>query len=92
MFQQQGIDIELERNPATGKYDAKLSSSGPNKGNPVFSDTRSHAVLTTLVSRKRGQRPGDQVQSGGYYGDSQNRRGTLRVRNSSPMPRMAGSN
>lgn len=77
MFQQQGIDIELERNPATGKYDAKVSSSGPNTGNPVFSDSRSHAVLTTLVSRKRGQRPGDQVQAGGYYGDSQNRRGTL---------------
>mgnify|MGYP001171497684 FL=1 len=77
MFRQTGVDIELVKNDATGKFDAKVSTSGPNIGNPAFSNTRSHAVLTTLMSRKRGQRPGDQVQGGGYYGDPQNRRGTL---------------
>jgi len=77
MFRQTGVDIELVKNDATGKFDAKVSTSGPNIGNPVFANTRSHAVLTTLMSRKRGQRPGDQVQGGGYYGDPQTRRGTL---------------
>ena len=46
-------------------------------GNPVLDNTRSHAVLTTLVSRKRGTRPGSQTPEGGYYYDPQNRRGTL---------------
>lgn len=77
MFTQAGADIALVRDPATGKFDAVVETTGGNLGNPQFEDTRAHAVLTTLMSHKRGQRPGDQVQGGGYYGDAQNRRGTL---------------
>jgi len=77
MFTQAGADIALVRDPATGKFDAVIETTGGNLGNPKFEDTRAHAVLTTLMSHKRGQRPGDQVQGGGYYGDAQNRRGTL---------------
>ncbi len=76
-FQQSGVDAALRRNDATGKFDLVLATSGPNIGNPNYDNTRTHAILTTLLSRKRGQRPGSQVQGGGYYGDPQNRRGTL---------------
>lgn len=76
-FQQSGVDAALRRNDATGKFDLVLATSGPNIGNPNYDNTRTHAILTTLISRKRGQRPGSQVQGGGYYGDPQNRRGTL---------------
>lgn len=76
-LQFQGRDVALSRNAANGKFDLVFSSSGPNKGNPVLDDTRTHAVLTTLVSWKRGTRPGSQVQEGGYYYDPANRRGTL---------------
>jgi len=72
-----GGDIALVRNESTGKFDHVWSSAGPNAGNPVLDNTRSHAVLTTLVSRKRGTRPGSQTPEGGYYYDPQNRRGTL---------------
>jgi len=77
MFTQSGVDIALQRQDSTGKFDMVLETSGGNLGNPKFEDTRAHAVLSTLMSRKRGQRPGDQTQGGGYYGDAQNRRGTL---------------
>jgi len=76
-FSQAGVDLLLQRNPATGKFDLVRDVAGPNVGNPRPDDTRVHAVLTTLVSRKRGQRPGVAAQGGGYYGDNQNRRGTL---------------
>ena len=72
-----GGDIALVRKECTGKFDHVWSSAGPNAGNPVLDNTRSHAVLTTLVSRKRGTRPGSQTPEGGYYYDPQNRRGTL---------------
>lgn len=72
-----GIDVALQRNDATGKFDLVLSTSGPNKGNPKLESTRAHAVLTTLVSRKRGQRGGSDTAEGGYYFDPYNRRGSL---------------
>ena len=72
-----GIDVALVRNDSNGKFDLQVSISGPNKGNPVMSSDRSHAVLTTLLSRKRGTRPGAETPEGGYYGDTSGRRGTL---------------
>lgn len=72
-----GSDVAVVRRESDGKFDWVWSTSGPNKGNVVLGNTRSHAVLTTLVSRKRGTRPGSQVQEGGYYYDPQNIRGTL---------------
>lgn len=54
-----------------------MSTSGTNKGNPKLSGDRTHAVMTTLFSWKRGRRAGDQVESGGYYPDRSGRRGTL---------------
>lgn len=72
-----GADISLTRRESDGKFDLTWSVSGPNKGNPQLDNTRGHAVLTTLVSRKRGTRPGSRVQEGGYYYDPQNIRGTL---------------
>lgn len=72
-----GRDVALVRDAATGKFDLDFSAEGPNRGNPVLDDTRTHAVLTTLISWKRGTRPGAQAQEGGYYYDPNNRRGTL---------------
>lgn len=72
-----GRDVALARQESNGKFDLVESTTGHNKGNPVLDNTRSHAVLTTIVSRKRGTRPGSQVQEGGYYYDPQNQRGTL---------------
>lgn len=73
----QGRDVALQRNPANGKYDVFFSTAGPSRGNWVLDNTRTHAVLTTLVSRRRGRRPGSPAEEGGYYFDPQNRRGTL---------------
>lgn len=71
-----GRDLALKRDPQTGKFDFRISSSGPNKGNPVLDDTRTHAVLTNLMSRKRGSRMGSAPQ-GGYYYDPTGSRGSL---------------
>jgi len=71
-----GRDLALKRDPLTGKFDFVISSSGPNKGNPVLDDTRTHAVLTSLMSRKRGSRMGSAPQ-GGYYYDPTGSRGSL---------------
>ncbi len=73
----QGRDVALVRREATGRYDLDFSSTGPSRGNPRLDDTRTHAVLTTLMSWKRGTRPGSRSAEGGYYFDPQNRRGTL---------------
>lgn len=72
-----GSDVALRRDATTGRYDLVLSSSGVNKGNPVTDSTRTHAVLTTLVSMKRGSRPGSRTPEGGYYPDTSGTRGTL---------------
>lgn len=72
-----GRDVALVRNDATGRFDLSFSSSGPNKGNPILDDTRTHAVLTTLLSWKRGTRPGAKTPEGGYLWDVAGRRGTL---------------
>lgn len=72
-----GRDVALVRDDATGKFDLSFSSSGPNKGNPVLDNTATHAVLTTLLSMKRGRRPGSQNAEGGYYWDGSGRRGSL---------------
>lgn len=73
----QGRDVALQRNPANGKFDVFFATSGPSKGNWVLDSTQTHAVLTTLVSRRRGRRPGSASAEGGYYFDRDNRRGTL---------------
>lgn len=54
-----------------------MSTSGSNKGNPLLDSSRTHAVMTTLFSWKRGRRAGDTVDQGGYYWDLSGRRGTL---------------
>ncbi|MFO0578705.1 MAG: hypothetical protein U1A78_32280 [Polyangia bacterium] len=72
-----GRDVALQRNEATGKFDLQFSTEGPNVGNPVLDSTCTHAVLTTLLSKKRGTRPGSPLQEGGYYFDTTGRRGTL---------------
>jgi phage gp46-like protein len=72
-----GVDVVLVRDSATGKFDLFLSRTGANKGNPELTSSRQHAVLTALLSRKRGLRPGSVVKQGGYYFDPQNRRGSL---------------
>ena len=69
-----GLDVKLVRNSSTGKYDLSFSRTGPNKGNPELEFSRTHAVLTSLLRRKRGQRPGTGVAAGGagvtgYGGD-----------------------
>lgn len=72
-----GPDIALKRNPQTGRFNFDMSTSGTNKGNPLLSSDRTHSVMTTLFSWKRGRRAGDPVESGGYYPDQSGRRGTL---------------
>ena len=72
-----GLDVTLVRQQDTGKFDFQVASSGLNKGNPNFDATRTHAVLTTLLSWKRGRRPQSQVAEGGYYWDPSGLRGTL---------------
>lgn len=71
-----GPDIKLKRLD-TGRFDFDMSTSGSNKGNPQLDSSRTHAVMTTLFSRKRGKRAGDPTESGGYYFDTSGRRGTL---------------
>lgn len=73
----QGRDVALVRNPSNGKFDVSFATSGPNRGNWILDNTATHAVLTTLISWRRGRRPGSAVEEGGYYFDAQNRRGTL---------------
>ena len=75
-LQHTGRDLALRRDPLTGKFDLVISSAGPNRGNPVLDDSRTHAVLTNLMSRKRGSRLGSQPQ-GGYYYDPTGSRGSL---------------
>lgn len=72
-----GRDVALARQESTGKFDLVFSGTGPNKGNPTLDNTGAHAVLTTLLSRRRGTRPGSRSQEAGYYYDPQDRRGTL---------------
>ena len=74
----QGSDVALRRNDSNGRFDLILQTGGRAKGNPLLDSTRTHAVLTTLVSWKRGTRPGkSQTPEGGYYWDTSGRRGTL---------------
>lgn len=72
-----GSDFRLVRQESTGKFDWDISTSGPNKGNPIAESSQAHAVLTTLLSQKRGTRSGSKTPEGGYYGDPSGRRGTL---------------
>ncbi len=72
-----GNDVALVRNAANGKFDLQFSASGVNTGNPVLDSTRTHAVLTTLISWQRGTRPGAQQPEGGYYWDATGQRGSL---------------
>jgi hypothetical protein len=70
-FIPQGVDVELVRNP-NGRFTFDFITSGPNKGNPRFGNSRSHGVLATLVSKKRDPLTGE----GGYYFDPTGVRGT----------------
>lgn len=72
-----GFDLALRRQDDTGKFDWIMSTSGANKGNPVFDQTRTHSVLSTLTSWKRGTRPQSKQAEGGYYWDATGQRGTL---------------
>lgn len=73
-----GPDVALVRQDRSGKWDLDISTSGPNNGNPRTDSSRTHAVLTTLLSWKRGKRPGpSSPEEGGYYYDATGRRGTL---------------
>lgn len=72
-----GRDVALVRDDATGKFDLIFQTSGPGRGNPLLDNTCTHAVLTTLLSKKRGIRPGSQSAEGGYYWDTTGQRGTL---------------
>ncbi len=65
MFQHTGNDIELIKNEVNGKFDIAWSTSGVNKGNPIFGNTRSHTVFSLLRSN-RGQ----------YYWDTTGNRGS----------------
>jgi len=74
-----GNDIALARNQSNGKWDLdwETNVTTGNKGNPRFDNTRRHSVMVTLVSKKRGKRPGSQVEEGGYYWDTSGTYGTL---------------
>lgn len=72
-----GLDVTLARQQETGKFDLVFSTSGANKGNPLLDQTRAHAVLSALVSWKRGRRPQSPVDEGGYYCDESGLRGSL---------------
>lgn len=72
-----GTDVALKR-AADGKhFDLDLVTAGAQKGNPRLDFTRTHAVVATLNSNKRGRRPGDKTSGGGYFFDETGRRGTL---------------
>lgn len=73
-----GKDIALKQSTSQqGRFDFDWITSGPGKGNPRMTNDRAHAVGTTLISWKRGTRPGSQTPEGGYYWDVAGRRGTL---------------
>lgn len=65
-LQHTGVDIELAKNEATGKFDIAWSTSGPNKGNPILGNTRAHTVFSLLRSNQ-----------GQYYWDTTGKRGSL---------------
>ncbi len=65
-LQRTGNDIELVRNDNNGLYDIAWSTTGANKGNPIFGNTRSHTMLSLLLSRR-----------GEYYWDNTGTRGSL---------------
>lgn len=60
-----------------GKMDLVFDTTGANKGNPRCDSTRTFAVLTTLMSWKRGRRVGSSVDEGGWIWDPEGTRGTL---------------
>jgi len=72
-FKSTGKDIALRRNDTNGKFTFDWATSGPNKGNPNFDDSRANAVLVTLNSYKRDPVAG----TGGYYWDPSGLRGTF---------------
>lgn len=73
-----GKDIALAQSTSQpGRFDFDWVTSGPNKGNPRMTNDRAHAVGTTIISWKRGTRPGSETPEGGYYWDTAGRRGTL---------------
>lgn len=74
-----GDDIALRRNQSNGKWDFdwETDAATGNKGNPRFDNTRKHSVMVTLVCKKRGKRPGSNVEEGGYYWDTSGTYGTL---------------
>jgi phage gp46-like protein len=73
-FTSSGKDIALRESPsAPGRFTFDWDASG----NPRFDDDRAHAVITTLVSWKRGRAPGQRIEQGGYYWDETGQRGTL---------------
>lgn len=76
-LQMTGSDVALVRDAKTGRYDLVFSTSGPNAGNVVLTSDASHAVLSTLLSWRRGTRPGSQSAEGGYVWDTAGTRGTL---------------
>lgn len=73
-----GVDVALVASQRTpGRLNFVIDSVGPNAGNPRFTNDREHAVLTRLMSRRRGRAPGAQQEQGGYYWDATGLRGTL---------------
>lgn len=77
-FTSKGIDIELKPSPSRpGRRTFDWDTSGPNKGNPKFGNSRAHAVISCLVSWKRGRRRGSKVEEGGTFWDESGQRGTL---------------
>ncbi len=72
-FTPTGVDIALKRNENTGRFDFDWETQGQNKGNPKFDHSRSHAVFSILVSKKRDPVTGE----GGYYFDRTGVRGTF---------------
>lgn len=73
-FTSTGTDIAFKESPsAPGRFTFDWDASG----NPRFDDDRAHAVITTLVSWKRGRAPGQKIEQGGYYWDETGQRGTL---------------
>ncbi|HJU24543.1 MAG TPA: phage GP46 family protein [Casimicrobiaceae bacterium] len=56
-----GGDVSLVRNPATGRFDVALDISG----NPQFTDTQEHTVLSLLMEKR-----------GGYWADQTGNRGS----------------
>lgn len=74
MFTPQGVDIALRAAPgAVGRFDFDWDTTG----NPKFDNDRHHAVLTQLVSWRRGRPPGAVVDEGGYFWDEAGLRGSL---------------